>query len=336
MARSPGVGRVGEVDHQPRRVGEGEDPEADPPARPETEGDVAFEIAGEAQHSAMLTNLGGFGRHLYDAIVPGGLRDWVESLSAGSYIHIVENEFRIPWELVRNGGDFWGRAFVISHATWDSAFTLAPRDHPVNKVVNIIGADLPAYVAQRAETLFDTLRKVYDFELVTIRGFEDPAATSEIFSHFETADLMHFTCHGEVQNGGVYLRVVQDREDIYNVMVRAIRTKKMRSDAVVFANACVSGATALSHRQTLSFGSEFCRLGAGALIGTLDFIDDKPATIFAEQYYDALAAGRDVGSALRHAKQTSRSNGGRIGGGYFLYSLYGDPYIRMNWSTRSA
>jgi len=48
MARSPGVGRVGEVDHQPRRVGEGEDPEADPPARPETEGDVAFEIAGEA------------------------------------------------------------------------------------------------------------------------------------------------------------------------------------------------------------------------------------------------------------------------------------------------
>jgi len=39
---------VGEVDHQPRRVGEGEDPEADPPARPEAEGDVAFEIAGEA------------------------------------------------------------------------------------------------------------------------------------------------------------------------------------------------------------------------------------------------------------------------------------------------
>ena len=55
-----------------------------------------------------LLNLAGLGNQLYQDVIPSKLQEAVEKMKEGDLLHIyADDKISIPWELVKNGGNFW-------------------------------------------------------------------------------------------------------------------------------------------------------------------------------------------------------------------------------------
>jgi len=63
-----------------------------------------------------LRNLKGLGNQLYKDVIPSQLKGAVERMNKGDLLHIFTDKPRIPWELVKNGGDFWGQLYIMSNS----------------------------------------------------------------------------------------------------------------------------------------------------------------------------------------------------------------------------
>lgn len=292
-------------------------------------------LLANGQFNVTWTNLTGLGQHLYRHFVPPKLKALVGNMNSGDHLHIVSDDLTIPWELIRNGGEFWGRRFIISRAKRAASLELKDSIHSIDKVVNVVGASIRRQIAQRAAELFARLGAENRLQVVTIIG-DEPDATSKLYQEIPTADIIHFTCHGQIQNGNVYLQIVKDLSDAFNFMVTTIQALEIKKGCLVFANACLSGTAQQLFRQSLGFGSEFCAEGkdASAFIGTLDFVSDVAAVLFAEQYYEELFKGRSAGESLLTAKQADfEISDKRAGPSKLLYSLYGNPLVRVQSGT---
>lgn len=281
-------------------------------------------------YATTLRNLTGLGQHLYQNFVPQELKELVADMKSRDHLHIISDDFSTPWEIIRNGGEFWGKSFIISRAKRRTKIKLDKRNRNVKKIVNVVGAGIRSQVANRARKLFDKYSADHNFQLITINGEESLESTLRVYDEITTADVVHFTCHGQVQNGNIYLQIVQEISDAYNLMVTSIGTMQVKPDCLIFANACISSTTQLLFRQSLGFGSEFCAKGAAAFIGTVDFVPDRPAVLFAENFYDRLFSGENVGEALLESKLADlKINTKRVGLSQLLYSLYGNPYVNL-------
>lgn len=273
-----------------------------------------------------MQNLWGFGNQLY-GVIPDNLKHAIGKMKKGDSLHIYADEqSSIPWELVKNGGDFWGQLYVVSNSVLEGAARVEPKPRQLvpRKVLNVIGYGIHEEVASRARKLFDGLH----VQLTIIEG-TDHDATGKFYEQLPTADLIHFTGHGEVGPTGAYLRIVEEEEDFANFMVTAIGPRSLQSGCIIFANACLSSEKATVLCQSIGFGPKFCEGGASAFIGTLDLVPSRPAVLFAEDFYSRLFSGDEVGKALWSARQVPLKYEGSTSLAPLLYSLYGNPLVKV-------
>jgi hypothetical protein len=275
-----------------------------------------------------LRNLRGLGNQLYKDVIPSELKDAVACMNEGDLLHVLTDEPRIPWELVKNSGDFWGQLYVISNSLMSGDGRVEPESFTlrIGKILNVIGHGIAGGIATRARELFQDFREKADIHLID--GGNDPDATDRFYEELPTADLIHFTGHGLVGSAGAYLQIVKDKASSANFMATSIGQNSLRPGCIVFANACSSGESKTVIRRSLGFGPSFCQGGAKAFIGTLDPVSAYPAVRFAEDFYDRLFSGHEIGKALRAAKQVPWKYKGETSLVPLLYSLYGNPYER--------
>jgi len=269
-----------------------------------------------------LQNLQGLGNQLYN-IIPEKLKDATRNMEREDFLHIYAAEqISIPWELVKNGGDFWGQLYVISNSAVEGAARVEPESLALKpqKVLNVIGYGINEEAASRARKLFDG----FGAQLAIIDG-SDHGATAEFYEQLPTADLVHFTGHGEVGPNGAYLRIVEAEDDFENFMVTSIAPGSLRPGCIVFANACLSSEKTTVVCESIGFGPKFCECGASAFIGTLDLVPAVPAVLVAEKFYRRLFSGYGVGKALWAAKQVPLKYEDSTSLAPLLYSLYGNP-----------
>jgi len=274
-----------------------------------------------------LTSLKGLGYLLYKAI-PKKLTDAVDrDMKRGDFLHIYADELiSIPWELVKNGGDFWGEMYVISNSAADGEERVDPDPLrlKIRKVLNVIGHGIPEDVASRARQLFEDLH----VQLSVIDG-TDNGTLAEFYEQLPTADLIHFTGHGAVGSNGPYLRIVEAEDESENFMVAAIVPGSLQPGCIVFANACQSSEKTAVLCELIGFGPKFCAGGASAFIGTLDRIHNGTAVQCAEKFYRQLFSGDEIGKALLAAKQVPFKGEDIISLAPLLYSLYGNPLVTV-------
>jgi hypothetical protein len=269
-----------------------------------------------------LNNLRGLGNQLYN-VIPDKLKGAARNMKKGDFLHIYADELiSIPWELVKNGGDFWGQLYVVSNSTVEGPARVDPTPLKVNlrKVLNVVGYGIHEEAASRARKLFEGLH----VQLTLIDG-ADHDATSKFYEQLPTADLIHFTGHGEIGPNGAYLRIVENEEDFANFMVTSIGPDSLQPGCIIFANACLSSEKTTVVCQSIGFGPKFCECGASAFIGTLDLVPSRPAVLFAENFYRRLFSGDEAGRALWAAKQVPLKYEGSTSLAPLLYSLYGNP-----------
>ena len=101
--------------------------------------------------------------------------------------------------------------------------------------------------------------------------------------------------------------------------------------ALVFCNTCQSDHTAVWDtgrgvgQDIYGLANAFLLAGAQHYIGSFWDIPDAPGSIFAIEFYRALAHGATVGEALQRARQRLVERYGEESVVWTSYMLYGDP-----------
>lgn len=270
---------------------------------------------------SICLNLKAKGAFLFNTLIPKDVIALLSSWPGHSILAISTNEQWIPWELMFDGDDFWGKKYMLTryprpsdHTKWPREVTEHGNSRVVQKVVNVIGGGLQIDDSERAGQLFKGVSS-----RVTVSELREKAV-AELSTEIATADVIHCTCHGLLHPH--LLRISKDGSRTQNLLPETVRLLPLQAGTLVFANACSSAAAALLFGTFNSFGWEFYLKGAEVFIGTLGAVPTKYAIEFAEIIYAQLFNAHSIGQALTKAREEAEKKQNIF---WLLYCVYGDP-----------
>jgi len=288
----------------------------------------------EVDWESTCLNCQAVGESLFKALIPAPLADRSRQWGPGSSVIISTNEQWIPWELMHDGHDFWGRKLIVARYPRLSDRRNAPvtsrsqnpTPRPIRRIVNVVGGGLPDNEAKRAAELFTKLPSSVKITLLQ----QQPIV--ELKKAVDGADALHCTCHG--LSDPHLLQIASDRTRTKNLLPNTVQELSLRPGGMVFANACASAQPYIAFGKFGSFGWEFYRQGADVFIGTLGPVPTKYAIPFAEAVYEQLVNQKGqltIGAALANARKEAADRHNLF---WLLYCLYGDPDYSISISQQ--
>jgi uncharacterized protein with WD repeat len=272
-------------------------------------------------------NLQSVGANLFEMLIPSEVAKKVRDWKIGSPVIISTNEQWIPWELMYDGEDFWGKKFIIARSPrLSDSQDLPKRNRPeskgkrqIKRIVNIVGGDVPSSEAERATHLFSNLLPPEAVHLLAKQPI------SSLVKAIPGTDVLHFTCHGHLEPHLLQIAGDKNKTRIENLLPETIQRLPLEPGSLVFANACASTVPVLTFGKFSSFGWKFYQRGADAFIGTLGAVPVKYAVNFAEIVYRELFNPDEkitIGQAVAKAKEVAANERNLF---WLLYCIYGDP-----------
>jgi CHAT domain-containing protein len=141
-------------------------------------------------------------------------------------------------------------------------------------------------------------------------------------------DGWHFSGHGAFASPN------PDRSEIrledgsfYAEQLSGVAQNLGRSKPLVFLNACQVGQGGMSLTGVGGWASRFLAAGAGAFIGPLWSVYDKPACDFARKVYSELIAAKPIAEAVKNARLSIKQEGNPT---WLAYSLFAYPLARVS------
>ena len=275
----------------------------------------------QADTAAYLTDAG---TELWRNLLPERLRQqfW-ERRNRIRQLTILADNDKVPWELLypndpgRQAAGFLVEQFpvirdVFERPELERSLNLRPprfvrpdgsppaADGEISFLSELLGAD-PGYEAVISD--YSALR-----ELIRRGDF----------------GLLHFACHNNfcVDQGPSIS--FGDRSFTTTSMGTAKADLTLQSFApLVFINACRSAGLAATYNRLDGWAEAFLQAGAGAFIGSLWAVSDRPARNFAELFYQQLLDGATLGTAAMAARQAMAKRAGDPT--WLAYAVYGDP-----------
>jgi hypothetical protein len=278
--------------------------------------------------AGVLSQLAATGYGLFAQIAPPTVAAELDSLQENALVVVDSDADWIPWELLTSDPKqrLWGERFVLVRAP--------VMTKPPNAIVAPPSA-LPTMLAQALLVIGDKIDEPDRLARRTFRGMakraEPPLVQGDwpqLCAAVTGKDIVHFTCHGR-SYPAYHLSF---REGIGGRLLPGqAHALGLKWGAVVFANACSSGATDMLLAEFQSFGREFYYAGARPFIGTLGPVRQEDAVEFAQIFYEQFAfTGLPAGQALRRAKAESAKRFKRPI--WLFYCLYGNPSVVRRWS----
>lgn len=280
---------------------------------------VLAENFSAADLPGVLSQLSAVGYAIFAQMAPSGLAAALDRLPDDALLVIESDADWIPWELLAAGaaGPVLGERFVLVRAPLITEVPLKPAGP----------APAPGNLDQVLLVVGDKIERPRDLPRLIFGGLADRADPPLIEPDWEKlrvrasgADIIHFACHG--RSGPPY-HLSYGPGAGRRLVPKQAAALGLKPGAVVFANACSSGAPDLLLGEFQSFGREFYLSGARPFIGTLGPVPEIEAVEFAALFYRKFAfAGLPAGHALREAKREARA---RFKSPIWLfYCLYGN------------
>jgi len=292
---------------------------------------------------AFAAELRGFGGQLLDELFPEPLqRQLWEHRQEIQSIMVISTEPFIPWELVHLKPP--GQAFLPDEVCFLGQMGLVRWLYDVGRPPESITLHsdrcryvIPHYPDSRyqlpqAEQEAQFLEQT--FQATAIEPQPNPVRQALQSASF---DLLHFAGHGQAEHGstatanlllegriegGKYIPVSLSATTVSQYC----RFQTVKNQPIVLLNACQIGRTGYALTGISGFAQAFLKGGAGAFIGSLWAVGDRPARIFSEALYSALLAGSDLAEASRKAREKARAAGDAT---WLAYVVYGHPYLRV-------
>ncbi|MDM0022161.1 CHAT domain-containing protein [Variovorax saccharolyticus] len=252
-------------------------------------------------------------------------------------IRITSWEPYIPWELLRlhdpdRTGEFDER-FLAEYGLIRSQHGAAPAREFALKDWCWMAAEFPLGThlpAGDTSWFSDTLPQVHG--LSSIKVAADASALLKVL-HDGAFDVLHLACHAEAAQNKIdrATLIIGDRAyesgapELIQLAPEDVKTEARLSGRrpLVFLNACESGRLAPDLTAWGGWPEVFLKAGAGAFVGTSWAVRDKPATVFARTFYEALLAGKRLHQAADDARAAARALGDSS---WLAFKVYGHPF----------
>lgn len=261
---------------------------------------------------------------LFDVLVPPAVKPVLRRGRGELVLRLDESLHHLPWELLHTGEAFLARQYALSREIVVQGIVEPPLRRPVagNHRVLVVAdprSDLPAAEREGA-ALCSAFAARRDVELGVLAAQVGRAALRESLREY---DLVHLAGHAEWDRDGGGWLLSDGRFEPEDVR-RLQGTRPM--PALVFANACSSGASARPDTD----GMARALLAAGTVnyIGTQWDIPDDIGILFAEAFYARLLRGERIGEAMRQARVELAERFGEGTALWGSYVLYGPPARR--------
>ena len=270
------------------------------------------------------------GTELAEALMPEGLRadldaawDRLEGLA------VLSSEGRIPWELaqVAPAGEPARHLGETGLGRWVYGVV-----HPQRLRVRAGRSRYlcPAYTGELALTQTPLEAEFLAGLGATALEPGDAVSLSALLAE-RGFDLLHFGGHGASDAEGQ--RILLAAAGAYPAASVAADFPPRAPDPsgepgpVVVLNACRLAEAPRTGAE--AFAPAFLAGGAGAFIGCLWSVGDRPALAFAEAFYSALRGGETVASAVRAARLAARAAGDPS---WLAYTAYAHPLATVEFA----
>jgi CHAT domain-containing protein len=296
-------------------------------------------FAPHASRAARLSSLEGAGLEFFDS-APALLKDtYWQLIDAGQQprsMLIVSDERSVPWELViphrrrPDGGREVRRPLGVELAIgrWHRQSGVSPRQRVPLRTSYVVA---PEY-----GTSARLVHAAEEAQFVCSR-FAGRRVEPARFDHLdltlarEGVDLLHFVCHGESDESGVQLLLLEEPDVLNSQQIRAMPglTKAcLESRPMVFLNACEVGRPTRGLVGTAGLAKSFIDIDASCVVGALWSVEDRIAHAVAVEFYEQILS--DPGVPFAEALRRVRARGYAADGedSYAAYCFYGDPAAR--------
>lgn len=294
---------------------------------------------------AFTAELRAFGGNLFDELFPSELQSLLWKYhSQFKNIMVISTEPFIPWELVhiKEPGQmhlpkemrFLGQMGLVR---WLYG-TPPPQTMKVRKgrVYYVIPHyPDPRYCLPQAEQEFQFLEQTFQAKEVKPKS---PIVRQLLESG--DFDLLHFAGHGMAEQNNIdnasllmqgriegsryifdYLSAVTVKE------YSKLKSERDKNRPMVVLNACQIGREGYSFTSVGGFAPAFLNGGAGAFVGPLWSVGDRPARMFTETLYKGLIEGLTLSEATTSAREQAKQAGDAT---WLAYAVYGHPYLKIN------
>jgi formylglycine-generating enzyme required for sulfatase activity len=273
--------------------------------------------------------LAGRGVQLFTEIFPEPLQSRLCALiDSVRTVQILSNEAWIPWELLKlqDPGDpsspkpFLVEAFILTRWLTDLHLPQV-RNLPMRRIALAVPKDSglrnSRVEAERLKSFGDSEREVVEIT-ASLRQVQ-VALASGIY------DGWHFAGHGLAGRGGSIF--LEQGDELSPAILYGSARQREGCRPLVFLNACHSGQGEPSLTKVDGLAAAFLETGAGAFIGSHWEVNDEQACCFAEQFYQHLFSGREIGEAVRKARLELRDKF-PDGSAWLAYTVFADPAAR--------
>ena len=284
-----------------------------------------------------------FGGQLFDQLFPEELQKilWEHHSNINS-IMVISTEPFIPWELVhlkppgqKNLPDetkFFGQMGLVR---WLYDAGWPPESIQIrNQRVYCIIPQYPIAKYQLPQAQQECKLLVENFQVVLVEAQQKPVLELIKAGQF---DLLHFAGHGIVDPKNMTSSKLmlegrlESNKYIKNYLNSTIveqffHMEQDENRPMVVLNACQVGQSGYALTGMSGFAQAFLKGGAGAFVGPLWSVGDRPARIFIESLYRELLNGLNLSEATRLSRNTAKKTGDAT---WLSYSVYGHPHLRF-------
>jgi class 3 adenylate cyclase/tetratricopeptide (TPR) repeat protein len=274
------------------------------------------------------------GEALYDQLLTSEIREQLRLSSATNLVLSIDDTLvQIPWELLFDGHAFLCRRFNMGRLVHTRQTLVEGRRRKRQQALTMLivadpQGDLEA-AAREGSTIQEELGS--QAERLHVDLLRTGVSTPDLRIRLSEYDVLHYAGHADydlqapVHSGW---RLADGKFTARDILQIGETTPV---PALVFCNACGSGQPEAweisqeAERGIYGLANAFLLAGAQHYIGTFWGVPDEPSAALAIAFYRALAQGRGVGEALRHARQALAERYGETSVVWASYVLYGDP-----------
>lgn len=265
----------------------------------------------------LLRTIRRLGAWLFDELLPFEAKSWLRRPTGAPLTLSLDTDLlHIPFELLHNGDGFLAEQWPMGRVVQTEVDpSLRRRTSPGQKLSVHIVAD-PDGTLDEAYVEGDTLiRRMARSSRVVASLRAGDADPGYLRHHLRDTDILHLA--GHVDRDGY-------RMTDGHFGAEAVRRLAGTPDLplLVFANGCGSVRTDGDPLLLAWVGA-----GVRHIIGPLHALPDRLGLLFADAFYRELLAGRPIGVAMLHARQSVARQVGNGTIPWAAYVLYGDPAI---------
>ena len=293
----------------------------------------------------IINQLKSTGQLLFDEIFSVEMKHKLATTTSEDLIISIDDHLvYIPWELLYDGNSFLCLRFNMGRLvrTRQAISTYALRQTEIPLEILIVAdpqGNLPS-AHKEGYSILDKLKNLEGtIDITIMNNGVKPALLGQKMCDF---DILHYAGHADYDtknpsNSGFLMEDGKLKASDINKM---IGLKPLPS--LVFSNACQSGLTDAwkvgsdYEAQIYGLANAFLLAGVQHYIGTFWEVHDESGLFFAVEFYKELAAGTNVGEAIRKARLQLIMKYGEENIIWASYMLYGDPSFSYISSSRSV